>query len=191
MEDIIRRGLGLLDKYKDMLNEYGINTPIRQAYFLATLATECKILPTQENMNYSPERLVVVFKKYFPTLETAKEYEKQPEKIGNRVYGNRLGNSAIEGYKFRGRGYIQLTGKTNYKALSNFTGVDFIQHPEWLLQENFALLSACWFWKGHKCNDYADVDNVQIVRKKVNGGLNGLNEFKTFLKLFKEKLNVD
>lgn len=187
MEDkVINRGLALLTKYKPMLDEYQINTDLRKAHFIATLATESKCLPIRENMNYSAERLVEVFHKYFPTLESAIPYVGNPEMIGNKVYGGRMGNSALEGFLYRGRGYCQITGKANYQALSNYTKIDFVMNPEWLVtDERMAMLSAAWFWLGHKCNNYADADNAKMVRKMVNGGANGLAEFKAYLEAFK------
>lgn len=193
MEKIINRGLELLTKYETELTQFDITSPIRQAYFLATLATECEFHPRPENLNYSEQRLFEVFRKYFPTLESTKGYAHNTIKIGNRVYANRMGNgneASGDGYKYRGRGYIQLTGKSNYQALSNYTKIDFVTNPDFLLQEQFAFLSACWFFKGHKCLDWSDLDNAVMVRKRVNGGVHGLKEFVEYLDAFKKELNV-
>src|SRR5690606_10748069 len=120
---------------------------IRQAHLLAQLAHESNLKPVSENLNYSAARLGEIFKKYFPTTALANAYARQPEKIANRVYANRMGNgdeSSGDGWKYRGRGFIQLTGKSNYTALSDFTGIDYVSSPDLLLNEADALISALW-----------------------------------------------
>lgn len=191
MEKVVDAGLEILTKYKSVLEQYQINTPLRQAYFLATIATESGCKPISENLNYSAERLVGVFKKYFPTIEIAREFEKKPQKIANKVYSNKFGNGSEasgDGWKYRGRGFIQITLKANYIALSNYTKIDFVSNPDMLLQEEYSVLSACWYWLGHKCNNYADADNPVKVRQLVNGGKIGLDKFKLYLVAFKNKL---
>lgn len=136
---------------------------------------------SEENLNYSANRLVQVFPKYFKNLEVAKNYAYQPIKIGSRVYANRMGNGSeesMEGYKFRGRGAIQTTGKQNYKAFSDYVGVDCVANPE-LLKETYFFESAIFFFRKNNifsmCSE-VDVQHITAVTKRVNGGTNGLNE---------------
>lgn len=131
----------------------------------------------RENMNYSASRLLQVFPKYF-TKETAMKYANKPELIGNRVYGGRMGNAPDEGYKFRGRGFLQLTGKNNYTRLGNYLGVDLINNPD-LVASDYPLESAIFFFQSNKLfslvDDISEL-SIQKVRRRVNGGLNGISE---------------
>lgn len=184
-----------LEKYTEPLSHamerYQINTPLRIAAFLAQLAHESNHLKySVENLNYSAERLLKIFPKYF-TAETAKLYERQPEKIANKVYANRMGNgdeASSEGYRFRGRGPLQCTGKDNYATLTKEIGVDFVANPELLEGPVYGALSAGAFWSRNKINEIADTGDVEKVTKRVNGGINGLEErreyYKTALQVF-------
>ena len=144
---------------------------------------------TKENLNYSAKGLNGIFKKYFPTLESALPYERKPEKIANKVYGGRMGNgpeSSGEGAKFCGRGYIQLTGKDNYTAFGKSINEDICSNPE-LVGTKHALTSAAWFWSKNGLNKLADGGStdavVTSITKRVNGGTIGLEDR---LKHFKE-----
>ena len=172
-DTVIAQIPGVLDKFE-------INTPLRLAHFLAQCGHESggfKVV--SENLNYGAAGLQSIFKKYF-TPESAKEYQRKPEKIANIVYANRMGNgnqASGEGYKFRGRGFIQLTGKDNYTAFDKTVEDDIIANPE-LVATKYPLLSAAWFFHKnglHKIADEGATDAVVTkVTKRVNGGTIGL-----------------
>ena len=174
----------------DTISKFELNTPLRLAHFLAQAGHESggfKLV--NENLNYGAKGLLGIFKKYFPTEAKAKEYERKPEKIANLVYGSRMGNGAEitgEGYKFRGRGYIQLTGKDNYKAFDAVVTESIVDNPG-LVATKYPLLSAAWFFHKnglHKIADKGATDAVVTeVTKRVNGGTIGLPDR---LKHFKE-----
>jgi len=166
----------------EVLPTYEINTPERIASFLAQCGHESAgFTVLQENLNYSAEGLNKIFHKYFPTLESAQPYARKPEMIANRVYANRMGNGdehSGEGYKFRGRGPIQLTGKDNYAACSDFLFQDdtLINDPDMLLDPEYALHSACWFWWKNDLNTFADSADLVTMTKRINGGTIGLDD---------------
>lgn len=179
----------LTKKYKTVLKEYGINTPLRLSHFWAQIDHESKLVPVQENLNYSAQGLQKTFKKYFPTLESTKGYVRNPEKIANKVYANRMGNgdeASGDGWKYRGRGFIQITGKNNYNLLSNDFSIDFIDNPDQLLNEADSLLSALWFWNKNNLNTYADKDDYLTITKRINGGTNGIEHRKELVNQYKE-----
>ncbi len=174
-----------------VMTKFGINTPLRLAHFLAQCSHESiNFKATVENLNYSEVALNKVFGKYFPN-GTAKDFAKQAEKIGNRVYGGRMGNgpeASGEGFKFRGRGFIQLTGKINYTAFDKEVPENLLETPE-LVATKYPLLSAGWYWNSRKLNAVADLgptdEIVTKVTKVVNGGTNGLDDrLRYFKKLF-------
>ena len=174
----------------DTAAKFNINTPLRLAHFLAQCGHESGgFRATQENLNYSAKGLMGIFKKYFPTVALATAYERKPEMIASRVYGGRMGNGAEatrEGYKFRGRGYIQLTGKENYTAFGKSIGEDICANPD-VVASKYALLSAAWFFSKnglHKLADGGSSDAVVTqITKRVNGGTIGLADR---IKHFKE-----
>jgi putative chitinase len=174
----------------DTAAKFGINTPLRLAHFLAQCGHESGgFRATQENLNYSAKGLLGIFKKYFPTVALATAYQRKPEMIASRVYGGRMGNGAEatrEGYKFRGRGYIQLTGKENYTAFGKSIGEDMTVNPDKVASQ-YALLSAAWFFSKnglHKIADEGSSDAVVTkITKRVNGGTIGLADR---IKHFKE-----
>jgi putative chitinase len=187
-DTVIAQIPGVVDKFE-------INTPLRLAHFLAQCGHESggfKVV--SENLNYGAAGLQSIFKKYF-TAESAKEFERKPEKIANIVYANRMGNgnqASGEGYKFRGRGYIQLTGKDNYTAFDKTVEDDILASPD-LVATKYPLLSAAWFFHKnglHKIADEGATDAVVTkVTKRVNGGTIGLpdrikhfNEYNNLLK---------
>ena len=163
-----------------VVEKFEINTPLRLAHFLAQCGHESggfKVV--SENLNYGAAGLQSIFKKYF-TAESAKEYQRKPEKIANIVYANRMGNgnqASGEGYKFRGRGFIQLTGKENYTAFDKSVEDDILANPD-LVATKYPLLSAAWFFHKnglHKIADEGATDAVVTkVTKRVNGGTIGL-----------------
>jgi putative chitinase len=180
------RALGVstdnIDKYLPWLNmtmiRNDIDTPVRQAMFLSQLAHESgSFRAVEENLNYSVQGLRSVFRKYFPDDEIAAQYARQPEKIANRVYANRMGNgdeASGDGWKFRGRGLIQLTGKDNYTAFSLQANNEAIIKPELVAQPELAAESAGWFWLINGLNKLADTGDVKTVTRRINGGFNGL-----------------
>ena len=173
-----------------VMESFGVNTPLRLAHFLAQCGHESGgFRLTQENLNYSAKGLMGIFKKYFPTQALADAYARKPEKIANRVYGGRMGNgleATGEGFKFRGRGYIQLTGKQNYTAFDLAVEDDILANPD-LVSSKHALASAAWFWKKNGLNLIADTGSssevVTKITKRVNGGTIGLPDR---IKHFKE-----
>ena len=163
----------------DVMQKFGIDTPVEVAHFLAQCGHESGgFRVVNENLNYSAKGLQGIFKKYFPTSVLAEQYQRKPEKIANRVYASRMGNgdeTSGEGFKFRGRGYIQLTGKQNYTSFGKAIGVDICANPD-LVATKYPLLSAAWFFSKNclaKCKDASDA-SVLAVTKCVNGGTIGL-----------------
>jgi putative chitinase len=165
----------------EVASKFEINTPLRLAHFLAQCGHESGGFKlTQENLNYSAKGLNGIFKKYFPTLDSAVPYERKPEKIANKVYGGRMGNgpeASGDGWKYHGRGFIQLTGKDNYTAFTKSIGEDCVNNPD-LVASKYALASAAWFFNKnglHKMADGGANDaTVTSITKRVNGGTIGL-----------------
>jgi putative chitinase len=185
--------MDLYEKYKTLFNAYHVNTPLRIANFMAQIEHESGLKPISENFNYSATGLSTTFKKYFPTPALANAYQRQPEKIANKVYANRMGNgneASGQGFLFRGRGFLQITGKNNYLMLSKDARIDCFQNPDILLEEANAMIATLWFWGKNKLNDLADLDNIEAVTKKINGGFNGLAERKKLLIKWKSTLNI-
>jgi putative chitinase len=174
----------------DTIVKFELNTPLRLAHFLAQAGHESGgFKALNENLNYGAKGLLGIFKKYFPTEDLAKQYERKPEKIANRVYGGRMGNgpeATGEGYKYRGRGYIQLTGKDNYTAFGKSINENIAATPD-LVATKYPLLSAAWFFNKnglHKLADGGATDAVVTsITKRVNGGTIGLADR---IKHFKE-----
>lgn len=173
----------VIDAIPDTAAKFNITTPLRLAHFLAQCGHESGgFRATQENLNYSAKGLRGIFKKYFPTDAIAAAYQRNPQKIANKVYASRMGNgpeSSGEGYKFRGRGFLQITGKDNYAAASKALGVDFIQNPD-LISSKYALLTAGWFFQRNKlwsiCDQGSSSQVVSAVTKRVNGGQIGISD---------------
>lgn len=163
--------------------KFGITNPLRMAHFLAQCSHEsAQFTALRENLNYSAKGLLATFKKYFASEAIALRYERKPEKIGNLVYGNRMGNGdelSGDGFKFRGRGFIQLTGKDNYKQFSAFIGEDCVANPD-LIATKYPLSSAAFFFNRNNlwqiCDKGATSEVVTLVTKRVNGGTNGLQD---------------
>ena len=184
----------VLAQIPDTAAKFELNTPLRLAHFLAQAGHESGgFKAVNENLNYGAKGLLGIFKKYFPTPEKAALYERKPEKIANLVYGGRMGNGpevSGEGYKFRGRGYIQLTGKDNYKAFDTVVAENITENPD-LVATKYPLMSAAWFFHKnglHKISDEGATDEVVTkVTKRVNGGTIGLPDR---IKHFKEYYNL-
>jgi len=186
-DDVIESFVDPLNKAMD---KFEINNTNRIAMFLAQVGHESGgLTKTSENLNYKPERLAQIFPKYFRDVDPS-EYAHNPEKIANRVYANRMGNGDEEsgdGYKFRGRGLIQLTGRSNYESFAEDVGMDADAAVEYLATPEGAAMSAAWFWDQHDLNEYADKGDTLTVTKRINGGTIGLEERK---ELYEEALTV-
>lgn len=173
----------VLNQIPSVVEKFGINTPLRLSHFLAQCGHESggfKIV--NENLNYSTKGLMTTFKKYFPNKLLAEQYQRKPEAIASKVYGNRMGNgpeSTKEGYKFRGRGYIQLTGKENYIAFGKSINEDLTKNPD-KVATDYPLLSAAWFFTKNGLDKLSDLgsndDVVEKITRRVNGGTNGLED---------------
>jgi len=178
------QALGIDPKWAEPLNavfeKYDINTPQRQAAFIGQCAHESGNFKTlEENLHYSANSLMRVWPSRFPDSDTAEKYANNPEKIANKVYGGRMGNTEEgDGWKYHGRGLIQLTGKDNYKACAEATGQPLLETPEIVLQPQLAALTAGWFWNKKGLNALADASDFDTMTKRINGGLIGLDDRK-------------
>jgi putative chitinase len=178
--------LGIDPKWTEPLNEvfekYDITTPIRQASFIGQCAHESANFKTlEENLNYKPETLMRVWPSRFPDLPTAMKYAHNSEALANKVYGGRMGNGVEEtgdGWKYHGRGLIQLTGKENYTHCGEAIGIDLLNSPGLLTDPKYAALSAGWFWHKKGLNALADASDFETMTKRINGGLIGLDDRK-------------
>jgi putative chitinase len=173
-----------LEQWTDALNkilpDYEIDTPQRVAAFVAQSAHESgNFTALHENLNYRAVTLRKVFPKYFTTDDMAAQYAGKPELIANRVYGGRMGNGPEEsgdGFRYCGRGLIQLTGKSNYQAFAESIETPVEQIPEFLATFEGAIQSACWFWESNNLNQYADSGDIVTMTKRINGGTIGLED---------------
>lgn len=172
----------VIDQLPLIVERFAIDNPFRLAHFLAQCAHESAGFKTvTENLNYSAQGLIVTFTKYF-NAQLAEQYARKPEKIANYIYANRMGNSndaSGDGWRYRGRGYIQLTGHDNYAAFDKVVDDDILSNPD-LVATKYPLLSAAWFWNKVNLNPVADlgsgVDVIIKVTKKINGGTIGLED---------------
>jgi putative chitinase len=167
---------------QQLLPQYEINTPDRIAAFLAQCAHESGgFVFIKENLNYKWQSLRKVFPKYFPTDALAQQYEKQPEKIANRVYASRMGNGPEEsgdGWRFCGRGLIQVTGRDNYSWFAASLQISPEEASEYMETFEGAAQSACWFWESNNLNQWADKRDILTLTKRINGGTIGLEDRK-------------
>ena len=169
-----------VDALNATFTRFNIATPIQQASFIGQCGHECgqfKVL--EENLNYRAETLMKLWKSRFPTIEIANEYARNPKKIANKVYSSRMGNrdeASGDGYRFRGRGCIQLTGHANYFYAGQACGQDFVMEPDLVSTPIYAAMTAGWFWDTHKLNDFANRRDFVGMTKKINGGTIGLND---------------
>jgi putative chitinase len=173
----------VLSQIPETVEKFNLNTPLRLAHFLAQCAHESGNWKFKvENLNYSAPALQSVFRKYFPNEATAAQYARKPEMIANKVYASRMLNgdeASGDGWRFRGRGYIQLTGRQNYSFFNAIVEENIIESPD-LVAEKYPLLSAAWFWDSNKLNTLADKGatdaDVTAITKRVNGGTHGLED---------------
>jgi putative chitinase len=168
--------------FEDIFPKYDITTVERVAGFLAQCGHEsADFTVLKENLNYSADGLHRVFPKRFPTLESAQPYNRNPEKIANKIYCDRMGNgpeASGDGYKYRGRGAIQLTGKDNYSKFAAAVGKSLDEAVVYTETLSGAIESACWFWKTHNLNTYCDNNDIVGMTKVINGGTIGLEDRK-------------
>ena len=182
MNSLQLKELGINDKWEIPLNQvfvkYDIGTPKRQAAFIGQCAVEsANFTRLQENLNYSAQRLTQVWPSRFPNISMAEPYANNPEKLADFVYAGRMGNLQDgDGWKFHGRGLIQLTGRENYANCGSGVGVDLIDNPDLLLTPKYAVLSAGWFWNKKGLNALADTQEYGAMTRRINGGLTGLDE---------------
>jgi putative chitinase len=164
------------------LPKFGITTAARVAGFVAQGQHEsADFTILQENLNYSAKGLRGVFGKYFPDDAIAAQYAKKPEMIANRVYGGRMGNgpeASGDGYKFRGRGVLQLTGRANYTQCSRdlFSDDTLVNDPDLVRTPEYAIITACWFWYKNQLNAICDTGDIVLLSKRINGGTIGLED---------------
>lgn len=181
----------LQEKYKTLFDKYGINTPLRIAHFMTQLEHESGLKPVSESLYYTTiqgarDTFHTPFKG--KTDAFVKKYLCNSEKMANYVYSNRSGNgneASGDGYKFRGRGFIQLTFRGNYGLFSKDSGIDVLKSPDLLLEEANAMICALWFWQKKNLNKLADKDDLKGIRKIVNGGYNGLDKCEKILEKYK------
>jgi putative chitinase len=181
-----------LPAINNFLHAFDINTPLRLAHFIAQIAHESGSFNYKsENLNYSAKSLVAVFGKYFDS-EKAEKYARQPEKIANCVYAERMGNGEEEkgdGWMYRGRGLIQLTGRENYCAAAKAIGLSLEENPDQVAEDpSVAVQVAAWYWQSHKLNKYADDDDLRQITRRINGAYNGLEDRALFLERAKSVL---
>jgi putative chitinase len=170
----------LADAFNQTFDRWGISTPVQQAAFIGQCGHESgnfRIL--EENLNYAADRLMKIWPKRFPTLEAAQPYHRNPRKIANKVYANRMGNrdeASDDGWRFRGSGWIQLTGHDNFYHFSQAMGEDFVMKPDLVRTPLYAAHSAGWFWQTQKLNRFADARDWTLLTKRINGGTIGLDD---------------
>lgn len=173
--------------------QYDVVSKLRIAHFLSQIAHESgNFSRVEENLNYSAERLIAVWPRHFDS-ETANRCHRKPELIANVAYADRNGNgdeASGDGWKYRGRGLIQCTGKTNYTACGEALGVDLLDNPDILLSPEFAVASALWYWDSNNLNRYADADSVTDLTRRINGGYHGLDDRKAKLAGMKKVLGI-
>ena len=171
-----------VDPLNETFERFNIRTPNQQAMFIGQCGHEsAKFRVLEENLNYRAETLMRIWPKRFPTREIADQYAKNPKKIANMVYANRMGNrdeASGDGFRFRGRGAVQLTGHANYFHASKALGEDFVMNPDLVATPRYAALTAGWFWETHKLNAPADSWDFLRCTKIINGGTIGLEERK-------------
>jgi putative chitinase len=169
-----------VDALNETFDRFQISTPRQQAAFIGQCGHECSNFNVlEENLYYRAAALTKLWPRRFPTLEFANQYAGNPKKIANMVYASRMGNrdeASGDGYRFRGRGCIQLTGHANYFHAGQALGVDFVKEPDLVATPKFAAMTAGWFWSTHNCNRLAQAEDWTGLTKKINGGVIGLND---------------
>jgi|APGre2960657404_1045060.scaffolds.fasta_scaffold00085_6 putative chitinase len=192
---VARKNEGLLRVLSEEMIKHEINTPLRVCHFLSQLSHESAgFTVLSENLNYSSTGLLKNFSKYFKDGSELK-YARNPKAIASRVYANRMGNGSEdteEGWRYRGRGYIQITGKFNYEKYSKsiFGDSRLLENPDLALDYIIAAKIACAFWKENNLNSLADKDDLIGITKKINGGTNGIDHRRELLKKAKDAVGI-
>jgi putative chitinase len=177
----------LADYFNETFDRFDISTPARQACWIGQCGHECgNFRIMEENLNYRAATLLKLFPRtpkraWGFTPEEAAAYEKQPQRIANRIYSNRMGNrdeASGDGFRFRGAGFLQLTGHSNFWHASQALGEDFVMQPELVRTPKYAAMTAGWFWQTHRLNQYADSGDYLTLTKRINGGTIGLEDRK-------------
>ena len=175
-----KRAEAFSDPLTAAMAEFEVTTPARQAAFLAQLAHEsAELMRLEEGLRYSPSRIMEVFPRHVSSWRDAEMLSKSPERLANRVYGGRMGNgeeSSGDGYRYRGRGLIQLTGRDNYRLAGSALHLSLLDRPDLACETEVACRVAAWFWFSRGCNQLADAANFLAVTKKINGGTNGYTD---------------
>lgn len=198
------------EKYKTALANSGINTPLRLAHFMAQIKHESGLQPINEGLNYSAEALISGFGRHRISVADANKYGRtakqkaNQEMIANILYGGEWGkknlgnNKTGDGWKYRGKGFKQITGRANFESLSKDTGIDYVNNPELLLNEADAMNSALWFWNKNNLNKYADLDDLDAISDLINlghltekeGDAKGFDKRKEYLNQYKKQLGL-
>lgn len=168
----------LVNAFNATFDRWGIQTLRQQAAFIGQCGHESgNFRVLEENLNYAADRLMKIWPKRFPTIEVAQPYHRNPRKIANKVYANRMGNrdeASDDGWRFRGSGWVQLTGHDNFYHFGKAMGEDFVMKPDLVRTQEYAAQSAGWFWATHKCNQIAESGDWKALTKRINGGEIGL-----------------
>lgn len=193
----------LYEKYKSLFAKYSVNTHLRMIHFMAQIEHESGLKPINESLNYSVDGLIEGFGRHRISIDDAKKYGRvdgkqkaNQEILANILYGGKwglenLGNTENgDGWKYRGRGFKQITGRANYAELSKDTGIDYLNNPDMLLNEADAMNSALWFWDKNKLNKYADIDDILSITKAINGGIKGIDKRKKLLIKYKKEFGI-
>lgn len=197
IRDITRRApsefqQAMIDNMGPVLEQFEINTRLRVAHFLAQAMHESgEFSLNKENLNYSANGLLKIFPRYF-TPEQAEQYARRPVDIASRVYGNRMGNGpeeTREGWRYRGRGIFQLTGKNNYAQYGDLLGIDLVEDPDLACDPVISLQVACEYWRQRNINVDADNDDIYAITRKINGGTNGINHRIDLYNMLYERLD--
>jgi putative chitinase len=177
----------LADYFNETFDRFDISSPARQACWIGQCGHECgNFRIMEENLNYRAPTLLKLFPRtpkraWGFTPEEAAAYERQPQRIANRIYSNRMGNrdeASGDGFRFRGAGFLQLTGHSNFWHASQALGEDFVMQPELVRTPKYAAMTAGWFWQTHRLNQYADSGDYLTLTKRINGGTIGLEDRK-------------
>lgn len=175
---------------------FGVDTPQRVAMYLAQTFHESALCKrTEENLNYSADGLLKTFPKYFKTRGIAEAYARKPQKIANRVYAYRMGNgneASGDGWKYRGRGFIQITGKSNYQLFmkGDWCEKDVVKEPDLLSKFYYNQLASLWYWNSRGLNTLADSERIEDITRRINGGLNGIADRKLLYRRFAKEFGI-
>lgn len=170
----------LVDVFNETFDRWGIKTMRQQAAFIGQCGHECgNFTKLEEGLSYAADRLMKIWPKRFPNMEIANKYARNPKALANFVYANRMGNrdeASGDGWRFRGSGWLQLTGHDNFYHAGKACGVDFVMNPDLVRTPKYAALTAGWYWATHNCNELAERGDNLALTKKINGGTIGLDD---------------